>query len=193
MNPQNNTSMPALQLPGFVISGTAFDPSSGGVQSGIDHVNLYIQLPGGWWNGSATVGQRTAVTAQGTTNWSYAMTSGVPPGGPFNIASEAVDKAGNVQTTPYSVSTTLTNPQAPFEFLTVAINSYQNNIPFVDGVSPSQETMNNCVVPGSNPPQYFSITEPVTAVAMTGIGAGNALVDPSPLRGEGRDEGPMSI
>ncbi len=34
--------------------------------------------------------------------------------------------------------------------------------------------MNNCIVPGSNPPQYFSITEPVTAVAMEGIGAGIA-------------------
>ncbi len=100
LNPKDGSSMPATAIPGFVISGTAFDPSSGGVQSGIDHVNLYIQLPGGWWNGSATVGQRTAVTAQGTENWSYTMTSGVPPGGPFNVASEAVDKAGNVLVDP---------------------------------------------------------------------------------------------
>ena len=102
------------------------------------------------------------------------MTMGVPSGGPFNVASEAVDKAGNIQTTPYTVSTTLINAGAPFEFLVVSINSYQNNVPSFYGVSPSEETMNNCIVPGSNPPQYFTATEPVTAVAMTGVGAGDA-------------------
>ncbi len=78
LSPQNYSVMPATAIPGFVISGTAFDPVSGGVASGIDHVNLYIQVPGGWWNGSTTVGSPVAVTAQGTNNWSYVMTMGVP-------------------------------------------------------------------------------------------------------------------
>ena len=78
LSPQNYSVMPATAMPGFVISGTAEDPVSGGVASGIDHVNLYIQVPGGWWNGSTTVGSPVAVTAQGTNNWSYVMTMGVP-------------------------------------------------------------------------------------------------------------------
>ena len=102
LNPKDSSSMPATAIPGFVISGTAEDPVSGGVASGIDHVNLYFQGPQGYWTGSSW-GSRTALVAtlvassSGGNAWSYTLTNiGRPPGGTYSFTSEAVDKAGNV-------------------------------------------------------------------------------------------------
>jgi hypothetical protein len=81
------------------VAGTASD-----ALSGVDHVNLVISrtlFTSGatteYWNGTAWQGTSVEFAASGADNWNYALPT--PEEGTYTIASHAVDRAGNEEST----------------------------------------------------------------------------------------------
>ena len=108
------------------VCGMANDPGAGA--SGVQKVQVAIQRSSDskWWNGSSFVSSGSAIwnDASGTTSWTYAFShANLDDGVTYTVASQAIDNANNVQTTPdtkaftYDITapaTTITiNPASP--------------------------------------------------------------------------------